>query len=721
MDNRKFALLFLVGSVCLLAGLSSLSSSESQEAVRLQKPLQHEVSVTLKLVQVYVTDKKGKPVQDLQKSDFIVYDNGQKKEITDFEKHILTGPTTKIEPKPTTEKIVQTPIPPADQVMVMPRKFFLFFDFAFNNQKGVNKAKEAALHFIDTELSPGDQVGLLSYSMLKGLSIHEYLTTNHRKVREAVEATNAKDIAGRAEDIEEEYWRRVEEGPARDAEGKRYQKSESLLLAERQESKRQAQNFILKITTLAKALRYVPGQKNLILFSTGIVSSLLYGNRLQRQVDGQKIDAGDFILRTQNDEMLKELTAANCTVFTFDTREAALVSSMFAYDQQTFEQHNRDIFTESGGTKGTVNVLKDDNLTGWYSISRISTVTGGKYFSNISEYKKNLDQVQTMTGTYYVLGYYISDQRDGGYHEIKVEVNKKGYEVRTQTGYFNPKPFREFSDLEKELHLFDLALTERPLLQTPLRFTMAGLSYAVGEETLLQMLAKIPPEAIEKFSGKKVEIVSLVFDEKENLAGLRRTEADFTKYRGMDVYYTSGASLEPGQYKGRLVIRDLDTGDAAVATARVNIAKTAPVGLNLHSLLLLASGSNFAYLEDARTKKEETTSWKEIYLYDRAKYSPVIGEAPKGASKLYAIVPCSVTGMLLPSITLTAYLINSNSGEKIPITLSILNKSRKADVEIQFVEFPLNDIPPGKYLFYLHAEETGTNLVSYAQTPLIIK
>jgi hypothetical protein len=121
----------------------------------------------------------------------------------------------KAEPQPAEEKIVPTALPPADQVTVMPRKFFLFFDFAFNNQKGINKAKEAALHFIDTATSPGDLVGLLSYSMLKGLSVHEYLTNNHRKVREALVALNTRGISGRAEDTEEEYWRRVAEGPAR--------------------------------------------------------------------------------------------------------------------------------------------------------------------------------------------------------------------------------------------------------------------------------------------------------------------------------------------------------------------------------------------------------------------------------------------------------------------------------------------------------------------------
>lgn len=456
--TKKFAVLLFIGGLCLRVESSSCPSLTSQEAAQLQKPLKHEVSVTLKLVQVYVTDKKGKPVQDLQKSDFIIYDNGQKKGITDFEKHILTGPTTKIEQKATTEKIVATTLPPADQVTVMSRKFFLFFDFAFNNQKGINKAKEAALHFIDRELSPADEVGLLSYSMLKGLSIHEYLTTNHRKVREALGALDASAIVGRAENVEEEYWRIAQEEPS----GSIFYRRDDLPIEEaRQESKYQAQNFILRMTALAKALRYVPGQKNLILFSTGIANSLIYGNQVGIPQDyysfipgkggspRSKFDPGDFVLRTQNEEMLKELSSANCAVFSFDTRESAKVPSLFTYDEQTFGQGGRDIFTVGGWSQGHVPMLKDEKITGLYSITRLSKVTGGKYFSNIADYKNNLDQVQTMTGTYYVLGYYISEQWDGRYHEIKVEVNKKGYEVRAQTGYFNPKPFREFSDLEK--------------------------------------------------------------------------------------------------------------------------------------------------------------------------------------------------------------------------------------------------------------------------------
>ncbi len=60
-----------------------------------QAPLTHEVRVVLKLVQVYVTDKKGNPVQNLGPSDFILFDNGQAVTVTEFEKHTLLAAATK--------------------------------------------------------------------------------------------------------------------------------------------------------------------------------------------------------------------------------------------------------------------------------------------------------------------------------------------------------------------------------------------------------------------------------------------------------------------------------------------------------------------------------------------------------------------------------------------------------------------------------------------------
>ncbi|MBU1338447.1 MAG: hypothetical protein KKD56_05210, partial [Acidobacteria bacterium] len=54
-----------------------------------EKTIQHDASAVLKLIQVYVTDVNGTPIKDLKKENFILFDNGERKIITDFEKHIL--------------------------------------------------------------------------------------------------------------------------------------------------------------------------------------------------------------------------------------------------------------------------------------------------------------------------------------------------------------------------------------------------------------------------------------------------------------------------------------------------------------------------------------------------------------------------------------------------------------------------------------------------------
>ena len=96
--KKKIFLLILLLFFAVQPNIHGLES-ESPQAKKEQEALQHEVVVTLKLVQVFVTDKKGNPITDLTKDDFILYDNSKLQTITDFEKHILAQPEKKIEKK----------------------------------------------------------------------------------------------------------------------------------------------------------------------------------------------------------------------------------------------------------------------------------------------------------------------------------------------------------------------------------------------------------------------------------------------------------------------------------------------------------------------------------------------------------------------------------------------------------------------------------------------
>ena len=499
-----------------------------------QTQLRHEVKVTLKLVQVYVTDKKGNPVLNLTKGDFLVFDEGQEQSITEFEKHVLSLPSKKEEGQPV---VMETPAPPARDLM--PRKFFLFFDFAFNNGIGIEKARKAALHFIDTQLQPQDEVGVLSYSAIKSLKLHEYLTTDHQKVREVARGFRLEQIAGRAEDFEAGYWQAVTGENPNDASrsgGVNDKEDAEAIRRDRRESENQTYQFAQKMINLSKALRYIPGHKHIVLFSSGVPYSIIYG--IQVAYGHPDIsDWGNAGLRFKYEDMIKELSAANCSIYALDTQELA----------------------------GTID--RDTSMRGRYTLEKMAGATGGKYFGNINNYERHIEKIQDLTGCYYVLGYYVDDTWDGAYHKIKVEVTRPGFKVHAQKGYFNPKPFTEYNDLEKMLHLVDLALSEEPLLQTPVRFPLEVVPCEPGSKGNLCLAAEIPLEKIQSVLAGKSEFIAVIFDEKENVVTLKRNAREATDLSGEHFQFSASFFLPQGTYKCRLVIRNLETGRGAVASA----------------------------------------------------------------------------------------------------------------------------------------------------------
>jgi VWFA-related protein len=721
--GRRAALVLLAGGLFGLSASPSASPSPAAAGRQdLTKPIQHEVSVVLKLIQVYVTDKKGRPVEDLGPGDFSVTDNGQPVVLTDFEKHSLQAPAE--EPAAEAAPTAVPAAPPAT------RKFFLFFDFAFNNGRGIVRSRTAALHFLDAKVGPDDEVGILTYSMFKGVRVHEYLTRDHAKIREVVEGIGTKDIAGRASEIELQYWLMAQE-PLAGAGGT----SEEFASANagkavidpmknaRDESKRIVQTFILRLTDLAKALRYVPGHKHFILFSTGVPSSIIYGGQSGNPSSGRdraRFDAGDRVLRTQNEEMYREFGASNCTFYAFDTRESAKESDLFAYDRMTFESGSRGLASEQGVYQDSTDVFRDEKTTGLNSLKRLTDITGGKYFSNIAMFEKNLEQVKTLTGTYYVLGYSVGEREDGSFHEIKVAVGRPGCEVRAQSGYFSPKPFGELTRLEKDLHLYDLALNERSFSRLPVTFPVAALAFPSADGAGLGIVAAVPGRVTEKFSGGRVEYVALVFDGANNIRGVRRIETDPRPRRGQPVVFTAAAALEPGDYTCRLVIRDLDTGQSAVGSARASLRAAPAQGLRLWTPLLLGDETGSARLDAGAAKGRPVAPWQDVYAYDRTRFSPVAGGVTTLAKRVLAVVPYAAPGTGEPDVAFSVQLIDAATGEAVPVAAAQAGTSWHPAAAAVTLEIPLAGLAPGTYHLYINAEDRASGTLAHARTTLVI-
>ncbi|MDH4198317.1 MAG: VWA domain-containing protein [Candidatus Aminicenantes bacterium] len=740
MDN-SFLRWLACGAILTLCGAAADGRPPAQVSAPEQKPLAHEVSVTLKLVQVYVTDKKGNPVSGLERDDFIVTDSGRAVTITDFERYVLPPPPAarpERAARPQPAEATAAPAQPGTPRPAKPaisRKYILFFDFAYNNARGFKKGKEAALHFLDREARPGDEVALFSYSLTRGLSVNEFLTSDHKKVRAAVEALGVQNVAGRAEDVEQEYWLQATgQMPALvgDAGG---------IAWRRQDSKRQAETYILKLTDLAKSLRYVPGQKQLILFSTGIANSLIYGGaagtpreeptrapQTSRAQTALPVELGDRVLIQRYEDLLRELSSSNCAIFSFDTRPGPMVASLFLVDEATFGDvrgAGRDMFTPDGVRLTESTIFREEKWTGLYSLNKLSKDTGGKYYGNIDEYERNLGQVSALTGTYYVLGFPTGQAQDGAFHEIKVEVKRPGCIVRTQSGYFNPKPFREYSDLEKQLQFLDLALSERPLSQSPLALFLSAVSWSAGGDSRLVLIGRLPAATVGRLAGENVEVISLIFDDQDNLTDLNRAEKNLSAFRDNPVIYFSETPLRPGAFRCRLVIRGLETGTAAVASTDAFVHQTPEQGIRLYSPLVLVREEKKGFLEGRQTRQKGAVpaamSWRDIYSFDAASFSPVAGPIPQGTSELRLAWPCFLSASAGGNLRLTASLLKMPAAEKIGLDLSLVSQTGRDEIDTYFLRLPINRLEAGDYVLYLHAEDVATLATSNAVAQFAIR
>lgn len=732
---------FIINGLFILTSLaySGWGADVPQDAQGLIKPPHHEVTVSLKLFQAFVMNRKGVPVTDLRKEDFAVTDNGRPVVLTEFESHILLPAG---EPDPgVTELPAPAPVAAPTPVTRLPKKFFLFFDFAYNNLQGIAKAKEAALRFLDTKIDTDAEVGVLSLSMLKGLVINEYLSTDHEKVRATVASLDVGDafLAGRADDIEAEYWRRMDEAlpPMSKTRPPSFgRKSFNELNADRQSAKNQALIVLGRVTDLAKALRNVPGQKHFIFFSTGVPGSMIHGYfgyaQSSSQIYGSDgaargYDFGDPALRVASEDMYKELAASGCSFFSFDTREAALstaAESLFAYENETFGTGNRDIFSEKGVIKPPVGFYKDDRLAGGSSIGRLSKRTGGEYFSNIHEFEKSLDKVRMLTGNYYVLGFRIAAETDGKFHDLKVKVLRKGCEVKATSGYYGPKPFRGFSDMEKDLHLIELATTGRTSYETPIPIPLRALAYATKDAGRLDVLTRLTPAAIEKFRGRRVEVVTLVFDGRQDLAALRRVEEELADNEPADVITASGCALRPGPYDCRVVVRDLESGAAAVAAGKVEVMEPPQEGVRVFSPLILCPGGSSIFIESPgdKAKAKDEGKGRDAYGFDRSRFRPIIGEAiPVGTKDLAAVVPFTIRGILAVRVEFEAKLVDPESGEAMIVALTSVGKPMVGTTESIVLGFSLAGVPPGSYDFVVSAVDKDTGLTSEARVPVKIQ
>jgi VWFA-related protein len=657
----KIVMLLFMALAFLSLILSATRASENPrppgQAAKPQESLQHEVTVTLKLVQVFVLDRKGNPALDLEKSDFVLYDNGKLQPISGFEKHFLSGPKVTVE---------ESKLPPGrDMASLMNRKFIFLIDYARNDLKGIMMSKNAALDFMNSKVQPGEEVALFSFSTISGLTLHEYLTTDHDKVKAAIK--KLRDTPGVP--VSEDFTGFGHEPMGMELMSLQVMGGHGFAGAGNR-------NFFSEVKELAKALGHIPGQKNIILFSSGFGTNIV----------NPRTPDSSFLK-----DMAQELASANAPVFSVNT--------------DTTMAHK-------------VKTLADGSL------DYLSKVTGGKYVGDVDYYARNATDIQSTTSNYYVLAYSIEVAWDGKFHDIKVEVKRPGYKVYGQKGYYGPVPFNRLSLVEKHFQLIDLALGEKSYFGQSLNFPLAALPFAGGKDTNIVLLAEIPVTRLRQDVGDNTELISLILNENKTIIEGKRVEMNWGTVRGEKACQYSVAKLGPGRYECRVIIRNLEDGRGAVGACSVEIPETPAVRFRIFPPLLLAKGEEIPYLNvsgEEKNKSETTFSLFRVFPYPAKEYVPLAGGIDRESSEIYGVLRSVWGEPPEPELDITAWLVPDGKQEKIPLTVDILSGMQQEDAEIRFLKFALPGLPPGRYSLHILAEDPASKLSAETRADLRIK
>ncbi len=682
MKQTPFRALGIVLCVALLA--VSGSSSAIQEGQDVPQPkLQYDVRVALKLIQVSVVDKSGKPVTDLKREEFELSDNGKPVSFEVFEKKIF-GPRPGAAGDPEPESGIS-------------RKFFIVFDLGMTRPRGVALGRATALRFLDEVVQPSDEVALVTYSAVAGMRVHEYLTTESRRIRDRINRLQSGNMGtdpGRAESLAK-YWVTQERQSPQNVGGRvggdsdEYQYSSTYGDDAANRDKKidilnQSVAFCEQLRTMAKSLRYVPGNKNIVLFSDGIPRALLYGKMAAAptmSADSGSLSARDILQVPQRafvetyKGMMKEFKTANCPVFAIDT---------------SARRSGGDIEDAYGLPEDSTYGARD--LTGSGTLREISDTTGGRYLGFADSPEKAFETVRNLMGAIYVLGYPVKDTWDGKYHKIKVKVRRKGCDVVAQAGFYNPKPYSEYSKDDKLFQLMDLALSDNPqFLSSGGDLPFVAFPVSAQGVTLAAGIARIPGENSVEELGKDTETFLLILNDKNDIQSIVTFDFGGRKPAkgGLDTRFV--LPMKPGRYVLRLVVRNKITGWGARGNASLNIPRAADAAPLVDPPLLLLAAPDVATAEG--TPKMPLSS---LYPCVEAGYVPALGGIPAGTAALRMAIrlSASVTGA---DVRITGTLTPEGRLDASELDVKLLSDEQDGAVRMLCFEFPCAGLAPGTY------------------------
>jgi len=208
--------------------------------------------------------------------------------------------------------------------------------------------------------------------------------------------------------------------------------------------------------------------------------------------------------------------------------------------------------------------------------------TGGEFIRNANELSGQLQKLQERTGLIYLLVFQPKKlETPGRFHPLRIKVRAPGARLSARSGYFEPKPYRGLSPIERVLATGDLVTGGAPRDEIGTRLLVAA--FPAGDNLAqVPIVLEIPgPALLAGSQGDQtaVEIYAYATDAKGTLVdyltqsvGLELSKIRATLESGGIKFYGT-LYLQPGDYTIRTLVRNGATGHAGAETASLHVPR----------------------------------------------------------------------------------------------------------------------------------------------------
>jgi len=381
--HLKFVVLLLLASAGPVVAQQAGDSPSASSGVTLK------VNARLTLVDVTVTDAKGKPVHGLTQADFTVKEDGKPQPIRNFQEFGVEIPAAQAAARvlpPNVYSNAQPPAPTTSAVNVL-----LMDDVTTGLADGLKMAPDhlmysriQAIKYLKT-MAPGTRIAILEFA--DGLRVVQNFTSDREVLLAAINSLAYKPVHGTY----------VGPPPPKcDA------------------ANTQSQMVVGALDQAAAFLSGTKGRKNLIWFTPGTPWLTDY-----------KAFSSDLCLTDYTPELQRAyglLTAAQVSLYPVDPR--GLDTCLNSVD------------TRGGGGPSARSSRVGCTTDDLWSMDELAKATGGVAYYNRNDLDAAVSEAIATGADYYSLAYVPPVSKyDGKYHTINVKVDKPGLQLQYREGY----------------------------------------------------------------------------------------------------------------------------------------------------------------------------------------------------------------------------------------------------------------------------------------------